>query len=242
MGGKKTAGSRAATAQNQFTQQGIDALDPFLQAGTAQLPALTAGATAGGLEERLAEIFGGGGFQSLVDERTRAVQGQLSAGGLTRSGAGVQAAAAVPTDLGFAIENLLSGRQQSLAGQGLGAGGAIATQFGQQGEAAGAGILTDAQARAAGLGQVANLASGIFFSDPRLKTNVEKISEIGDLSVYQWDWIPEAEGTPIWDSLNVGFMADEVEGKYPEHVGEFSGWKAINYPALCNDLRDKFVN
>ena len=53
MGGKKNAGRNAAETANQFTQMGIDTLDPFLQAGTGQLGALTQGASVGGLDERL---------------------------------------------------------------------------------------------------------------------------------------------------------------------------------------------
>ena len=43
MGGKKTAGSRAASAANEFTQMGIDKLSPFLEAGAGQLPGLVEG-------------------------------------------------------------------------------------------------------------------------------------------------------------------------------------------------------
>lgn len=239
---KKNAGSRAATAQNQFLEQALAGIQPFQQAGAAQLPALTAGATQQGLESSLQSILGGDAFGSLVGERQSALQGQLAAGGLTRSGTALQKAAAIPTDLAFQIENMLSGRQQGLAQQGLGAAGASAGIFGQQGENVSAGILSDAQAQAAGLSQLGNIGSSLFFSDPRLKINTEKVSDIGDLSVYQWDWIPEAEGTVIWNNNTVGFMADEVKEKYPDRVEEVNGWMMIDYHGLCNDLRGKYLN
>ncbi len=122
MGGKKNAGSRAASAANEANQLGIDELrrqfdlsredlqgvqeqfQPFVEAGTGALGDLQQGATAGGLEERLAQIFSGESFGALRDERTRAIQGQLGAGGLTRSGTAIESAANIPTELGFAIE------------------------------------------------------------------------------------------------------------------------------------------
>ena len=188
MGNKdKEAGSRAAAEQNRFTQLGIDELRPFAQAGVDQLGALTQGTTAGGLDERLASIFNTDTFGSLVDERTRAVQGQLGAGGLTRSGTAIQEAANIPTEIGLAIEQLLTGRSQGLAQQGLGATGGIVGQLGQQGQASASGILSDAQAGSAAVSQILSIGSALLFSDPRLKTNVEKISEIGPLGLYEWD-------------------------------------------------------
>ena len=91
--------------------------DPFIQAGVGALPDLQRGfqapegTTAGGLENVINEIMGGEAFGGLVEERQRGVQGQLAAGGLTRSGTAIKEAAAIPTDLAFNIENLLTGRQ-----------------------------------------------------------------------------------------------------------------------------------
>ena len=242
MGKDKNAGANAAAAQTAAIQQGIDALDPFLQAGAEQLPGLAAGATPEGLDATIQQLLNTDVFGSLVGERQTAAQGQLAAGGLTRSGQALETAANIPTELALALESMLTGRSSNLAGQALGAGNSIATQFGQQGQALSSGILTDAQTQAGAVGNALSLGSSIFFSDPRLKINVEQVAEIGDLAVYEWDWIPEAEGTVIMDSLQVGFMADEVEEKYPDHVATVNGWKMINYPALCADLRAKYVN
>lgn len=259
--GKGGEGGQAGGAANVFAQKGIaelrrqfnvtqENISPFIEAGTGALPGLIEGTTAEGLDARLARIFGGDAFEALRGERTRAVEGQLAAGGLTRSGTAIQEAANIPTSLGLALEQLFSGRETGLAtaGQGAAVGlggigaqtsGGIANLFAQQGQNVASGILTDAQARAAGQENVINLATtaaGIFFSDPALKKNVEQISHIGDLPLYEWDWIDEADGTMIAECTNMGFMANEVKDKYPQHVSEFCGFMVIDYPALLDEL------
>lgn len=259
--GKGGAGGGAAEQANIFSQKAIaelrrqfditqEQISPFVEAGVGALPDVIQGTTARGLDERLAEIFGTGAFESLVGERTRAVEGQLAAGGLTRSGAAIQEAANIPTSLGFALEELLTGRATGLAGAGQGAAfglgglragtaGGIANLLTQQGQNIASGILTDEQARAAGAENVVNLlttAGSIFFSDPTLKENIEQISMINDLNLYEWDWIPETEGTLIEKCGTIGFMADEVQKKYPQHVSEFCGFLIIDYPALLDEM------
>lgn len=217
---------------------------------------------------------GGEAFRALIDERQRGIQGQLAAGGLTRSGSALQEAARIPTDLGFQIEQLLTGRSQSLAGQaqagagavgqfGAGASGGISSLAQASGQAISSGILADQQAAAQGASNIGTLAgagiggffgglpgaqigaglggvaSGIFgFSDPALKENIEKISEINGLGIYQWDWISETKDTIIEGCQTIGFMADEVEERFPQHVNEFAGFKMIDYPRLLDELDD----
>lgn len=221
-GGGKAA-KKAAAAQTEAQQRAIDEMkrqfgitqeniDPFIQAGTAALPQFAANTTVGGLDQQLGQIFGSENFQNLRDERTTALQGQLGAAGLTRSGTALQEAANVPTQLGFDIENLLSGRTSALTGLGqesaLGLGGlgqqnsgAIAGLLQGQGQSQAQGILGAQQAKAGGFGNLLGLGSflggtdfgqevggkintglsNLFFSDPRLKTNVREISKIKDL-------------------------------------------------------------
>ncbi len=231
-------------------------IDPFLQAGLASLGAQEQGTTAGGLDQRLASIFGTDTFDALVQDRTRDVQGQLAAAGQTRSGAGVEAAAAVPQDIGLQLESLLSARTSELTGSGLnaalGLGGlganastAIGQSLAQQGQNTASGLLLDQQQQAAAQQNLINTgaaAATIFFSDPRLKENVEQISQIVDLKVCQWDWIPEVKGSIVDACQTIGFMADEVEEKYPHHVSEFAGFKVIDYPALLDELEVKNAN
>jgi len=261
--GKNTnAASDAASAQNAMLEKAIAEqrrqfgetqknLSPFIHAGSGQLDALTQGTTAGGLDARLAEIFNTDTFGSLVDERTRSVQGQLGATGLSRSGSALQQIANVPTDIGLQIEQMLTGRSSALAGQGLGAAtglgqfgaqaaGNIGQSLTQQGVNTGSGIIGDAQAGAAQFSQILNGGLSIFsalpFSDPRLKMNTEKITELGPLDVYQWDWIPESEGTIIAKCPTIGFMTDEVSKIYPDRVKEFGGWFYLDYDGVFSDI------
>lgn len=246
--------NREATAEirRQFdiTQE---QLQPFVEAGTRQLPIQEERATVEGLDAILGQIFGGESFQNLRDERTRSIEGQLAAGGLTRSGTALQEAANIPTDIGFQIEQLLTGRSGALAGQGQGtavqvgqfgarASGDIAGITQETGAARSSGILAGQQAKAAARQQATenlqNTAS-IFFSDPALKENVEQIGDNGDLKLYQWDWIPETKGTMIEGCGNIGFMADEVKDKYPQHIYNFGGFMMIDYPPLLDELAEK---
>lgn len=213
------SGGDADTGASQAqTQQGIDSirellgqtrgdLTPFIQAGQGAIPGLQELFTPGRLDRDLGEIFGLDAFQNLRDERTRAAQGQLAAGGLTRSGRALTDISNIPTELGFNIENLLTsrnlqnlntlfqgGRQSAtdLGGFTTSAGGQIGSLFGAQ-----AGFENQAQIEAQQreadffnelIGGGAQIAAASFSSDPRLKVNIEKIGEIGSLNLYQWDW------------------------------------------------------
>lgn len=256
------AGSEAGDFQIDFNQQAIDEvrkqlgitqenIAPFLDAGTGALPDVIQGTSAQGLDTRLAEIFNTDIFGSLVEERGRAVQNQLAAGGLTRSGGGLLEAARVPTDIGLALEQLLSGRSTNLAGSGqnaalgLGSLGAnssniISELLQSSGKAGSSGIITDAQSQAQASQNILNtaIAAGTFFSDPALKMNAEEIGKINDLTVYQWDWVKEVRGSIIQESMGIGFMADEVQEKYPEYVGNYGGFKLIKYTELLSTLEN----
>lgn len=302
-GGADKSASEAAEQQRIFNEKAqaelrrqlgvtTENLDPFLQAGQGQLEALQQGTTAGGLDERLRELFNTDIFGGLVDERTRAVEGQLSAGGLTRSGTALQEAARIPTGLALDLERQLFGRSQNLVnlgqqtgvqlGQfGANAAGGIANLFGGSGQAIAGGIIGDAQAKqrrdqqllatltgglkgGIGVGRefglfneslpagaqgptqlntVGKVLSGFgFFSDPSLKENVEELGEMFDLKVYKWDWVKAAKGTIIESCMNVGFMADEVKGKYPHHVSKFCEFLVIDYPGLIRELKGTVQN
>jgi len=277
----EAAGAQVAQIQEAIraiqSQQGITTanLDPFLRAGTGALPGVQQASTIGGFGQRIGELSRGGALQPLIDERTRGVQGALSAGGLTRSGTAVQELAAVPQDILFAIEQMLSQRGTNLANLGQQTGVQLG-QFGANaasnianlqsgiGAVQGAGILGTAEARAGQAGAIAGgfgdlfkagASAGLFgaggaggvdefgnsfFSDPRLKENVEEISRIpvdqGHLRVVQWDWKPITKGTIIEKYGNIGFMADEVKEFFPEFVGSYGGFDVINYPRLLKRL------
>ncbi len=246
LGAPSQAGSRAAAAQVAGKERGIETLtqelSPFRDAGLQGLEAFQQGSTAQGFGANLQELLSGGALQPLIAERGRAVQGQLSAGGLTRSGAGLQAAAAVPTDLALQIEQMLSGRQGGLAETGFqaasGIGGGVAGLQAGIGRDIGSGIVTDAQAKAGQQSGLLSLAStaASFFSDPKLKMNVKKIGESQGLGIYSWEWIPETAGTIIEKFPKIGFMADEVKDKFPQFIQEVAGFMTVNYTKLLNKL------
>jgi hypothetical protein len=225
-GGGDKSGSKAANAQVQANQASIDEMKrqfgitqeniaPFLQAGQGAVPGVEAGATVGGMDA-------------------------------------MTEAARVPTDLGLMLEQMLNGRQTNLMTTGLNAATGLG-QMGQQnsagignmmsasGNAISSGIITDAQAKAQGQQNMLNTAATIGsmfmgFSDPRLKINVEPVADIKGLNVYQWDWTPETKGTLVEGCATIGFMADEVQEKYPQHIHEFGGFMVVDYPALLDEL------
>ncbi len=177
--GKQAGFIRAQTSEGAI--RGLDAefaaaasrLRPFQDAGFDALGNVEQASTIGGLDEILAQIFGTESFQALRGERERGLQGQLAAGGLTRSGTALQEAANLPVDLAFAIESLLSGRQRDLVGLGRGAVSEI-NQLGSAraasqanlrvgiGQAQASGVLVDAQADVAA---VQSLTDAIFGSN-----------------------------------------------------------------------------
>lgn len=142
----------------------------------------------------------------------------------------------------------------------------IANLFQDTGRARSSGIITDQQTKAGAFDQIGSIFSTALpiisnfflgggsaagagaltgaaaFSDPNLKANIEEIGtfEVADpdknLTLYQWDWIPEAEETIVSAYPTMGFMADEVEEKYPHHVSHFAGFKTINYLDLLDEL------
>jgi len=271
-GGGDGSGREAADIEQRFNQQAIDELrkqlQPFASAGTSVLPGLIEQTNVGSLDKRLSQIFNTDIFSKLVGERESAVRGQLAAGGLTRSGTAIQEAANIPTEIGLALEQLLTGRTSNLARIGLDAasnlGGGIAGLLSGSGKAGSAGILTDAEAKASGLQNLLNLAGAAggfalggpagaaagatlagqvggsgFFSDIRLKENIEQIGVIGDLQLYQWDWCDFTKDTIINLCPTIGFLSEEVKVNYPEFVFEFGSFEGIDYTSLLDKLELK---
>ncbi len=226
------AGKRAAQAQQQFSDRAIgevrqgqrrteERFDPFLRAGSEALPDVQRGATTAGLDTNISEILDTEIFGSLRDERERSARGQLAAGGLNRSGFGVEQIANIPSELALQLEQMIFGRQESLADTGFsaaqslgsfdaGAQTNIANLLTGQGKAESSGIITDASTKAKAVGEAVSIASKLFFSDPRLKKNVKQISMLGDLLVYSWDWIDAVKDTIVNDCPTIGFLASEV--------------------------------
>jgi hypothetical protein len=76
-----------------------------------------------------------------------------------------------------------------------------------------------------GIGQLAGGIGdlGMMLSDERLKENIEPVGELFDgQKVYRYNY--------LWDDVpRIGVMAQEVEKTNPDAVGEFGGFKAVNY-------------
>lgn len=240
---------RAAQIQADSIKDAIPFLEPFYDAGLSGIEAFSDAATPQGLGDLIAQIMKGDYFVDLMGERERSVQGQLAAGGLTRSGAALEEAARIPTDLAFDIENILTGRQGSMGDIGYGAAQGIANLTTEVGEAIASGILgREASRRARDAARDSNRSNlfGSFvgglgsalggLSDPALKENVRVYGKVGPLTLVEWDWIPEAKGTIAELCPTIGFMAPEVKEHFPDLVSEFGGYQIIDYAGLTERL------
>lgn len=232
---------------------------PFQEAGLQALPQLQQGATLQGFGQNIGDIFSSGALDPLVAERQRAATGALSQAGLTRSGQAGRTAAEIPAELAFSLENLLQGRQRELVGIGQGAAGQIAqmTQadalniaqlLGETGQIQAQAGLGIAQAQAAGSQNLISLltagTTAFGASDSRFKTNIERVCEIGGLTLYRWDWVTGVEDLVGDDliMLTTGFIAQDVEELYPEFTGEYNGLMTIDYDGLLKELNSRWLH
>ena len=242
-----------------YTEVGVPALEglqPYAQAGAPALEQQQALLGLRGPEAQraaIAGIEGGAGYQAQVQAGEEALLQRASATGGLRGG-NIQAALGQfrPQMLQQEIErqygrlggladigrvtqqNLAQIGQSSAAGTGsagLQTGTNVANLLSQQGAALAGGELGEAKA----YGQLFNLPaqflgmqmgagkSGNLFSDIRLKKNIKKISTRPDgLNVYEFDY--------IWGgNRQVGLMAQEVQGVYPDAVSESGGYLMVNY-------------
>ena len=234
-------------------------LQPYAQAGAPALEQQQALLGLRGPEaqrQAIAGIEGGAGYQAQVQAGEEALLQRASATGGLRGG-NIQAALGQfrPQMLQQEIErqygrlggladigrvtqqNLAQIGQSSAAGTGsagLQTGTNVANLLSQQGAALAGGELGEAKA----YGQLFNLPAqflgmqmgggkaggfGNLFSDIRLKKNIKKISTRPDgLNVYEFDY--------IWGGgRQVGLMAQEVQGMYPDAVSESGGYLMVNY-------------
>ena len=135
-------------------------------------------------------------------------QGAVAAGGITNS-----AAAQAGGMIGEA--NARGQRAQNIFGL---AGQGAASIFGGGGGGGGGGA-----------GNAAMLAS--IFSDPKLKTNIKKISEKNGFNIYSWAWNKTAHKLGLY-GFSSGVMADEVAKVMPEAIGERDGFMTVNYSMI----------
>lgn len=143
-------------------------LQPFLDLAAGALPGLEQGATPEGFFAAAEELrpFAEQLAAPVVEEETERLTAGLAARGLTRTGGAISAAADIQEQADLSallqLQNLITGRQQQIAGFGEGTGESLA-RLGQQSaeQIAGirsGGVLRGAQAQAAGQQNLINLA------------------------------------------------------------------------------------
>ena len=75
---------------------------------------------------------------------------------------------------------------------------------------------------------VAWAAGGIFtLSDRRLKENIREIGNVGDLPIYDYNYVGQ-------EQRHCGLIAQDVEKVVPEAVIDFGKFKAVNYEHAAN--------
>lgn len=74
-----------------------------------------------------------------------------------------------------------------------------------------------------------------FPCDIRLKTNIKKLGDIDGLGIYSYEYRKDTN-LNLPSGKQIGFMAQEVERKYPEAVFEIEGYKALAMDILENKL------
>ena len=234
-------------------------LKPYVEVGTPALAQQRALAGLGTPEEKqaaIAAIEGGAGFQAQVRQGEEALLQRASATGGLRGG-NIQAALAQfrPQMLQQEIDQqygrlagLTSLGQQSAAGvgtAGMQTGARISGLYGDIGAAQAGKSLAQGQAFSSVLNLPAqflgmqyganagkagtamtpglgNIFSDIF-SDIRLKKNIQRISTRPDgLGVYEFEY--------TWGGgRQIGLMAQEVLGIYPDAVGQSDGYLTVDY-------------
>ena len=174
IGGSGAAEATVETAQTnadllrRFSDVSQANLQPFLEAGNRQLPGLEFGASPEGFFNQANELrpIIQGIQKPVVEDRLRDLSSVLGAAGKTRSGAAGLAAADIQQDADLSLllqlQSVLTGRQQTIAGQGTQTGGQLAELGLEAGETLGdiqsRGILGGQQARAAGQQNLLKLA------------------------------------------------------------------------------------
>lgn len=248
--GAQTAAAEAGIAEQRrqfdLVQQ---LLKPYVEAGAPALQqqqALIGLQGAEAQQQAISALEGSPLFQAQVRQGEEALLQRASATGGLRGG-NIQAALAQfrPQMLQREIETqygrlggLTSLGQQSAAGvgtAGMQTGARVAGLYGDVGAAQAGKELAQGQAFANVLNlpaqflgmqygaKVGTPGFGNIFSDRRLKRNIVKLDTRPDgLGVYEFEY--------VWGGgRQIGLMAQEVQGVYPDAVGEAGGYLTVNY-------------
>ena len=248
--GAQTAAAEAGIAEQRRQFDLVrELLKPYVEVGTPALQQQQALIGLQGAEAQQAAIAGLEGsplFQARVRQGEEALLQRASATGGLRGG-NIQAALAQfrPQMLQQEIETqygrlggLTSLGQQSAAGvgtAGMQTGARVAGLYGDVGAAQAGKELAQGQAFANVLNlpaqflgmqygaKVGTPGFGNIFSDIRLKKNITRVGTRPDgLGVYEFEY--------VWGGgRQVGLMAQEVLGVYPDAVGESGGYLTVDY-------------
>lgn len=248
--GAQTAAAEAGIAEQRRQFDMVrELLRPYVEVGAPALQQQQALIGLQGQEaqqQAISALEQGAGFQARVRQGEEALLQRASATGGLRGG-NIQAALAQfrPQMLQQEIETqygrlggLTSLGQQSAAGvgtAGMQTGARVAGLYGDVGAAQAGKELAQGQAMAGlfnlpaqflGMQYGAKVGTPGFsniFSDRRLKRNITKIGTRPDgLGIYEFEY--------IWGGgRQIGLMAQEVQGVYPDAVGEAGGYLTVNY-------------
>ena len=85
-------------------------------------------------------------------------------------------------------------------------------------------------------GAIGSILGGIFKSDIRLKTNIEKIGELNaTVNLYRWEWNEVAEKMGVDNQPSVGVLAQELIEYRPDLVMMYEdGYFRVNYSGLLS--------
>ena len=87
---------------------------------------------------------------------------------------------------------------------------------------------------------VATAIASLFGSDKRLKTNIKQTGlHPNGLKTYSWDWNDIGHSVGFSDMPTTGFMAQEVQKLYPQHVYTHeSGYLMLDYGSLNSETKE----
>lgn len=186
-----------------------------------------------------AEIANDPAYKFNMEQGNQAIERSQAARGLSGSGATLKSLSRYNQGLASQTSGQKFSQLAQLAGLGIDASGATANAGQNYANQVSQGIIGGANARASGYLSAANaqqqgatnvaglgLAALSYFSDPRLKTNIERIgTHESGLPLYEWDY--------LWGEHAQGVMADEAKQKFPDAVyeGPF-GYLFVRYDQL----------
>lgn len=159
-----------------------------------------------------------GGMSWLRDQGNKQINANQSARGLFNSGSTGMALQKYGQGLGSTFMNQFLQNALEQERIGLGAGGLV-SGAGQQSSSSGSSTGTSTGAKQGVLGDL--IAAGSKFipaSDPRLKTDIEKIGDEHGVGLYKFRYKQDM-GVKLPKGQFIGYMADEVQEKFPDAIG-----------------------